>query len=88
MNDYRKILFDGLWQQNTGLVALLGLCPLLAITTTVVVVLGIAWIPVMKFVAGALYQYLQAVQAYLGPPITAAPIGAIACRSVPTAWRT
>ncbi|MGB2821553.1 MAG: sodium:solute symporter [Phycisphaerae bacterium] len=41
------------------------------IATTVVVVLGIAWIPVMKMVAGALYQYLQIVQAYLAPPITA-----------------
>ena len=41
------------------------------IATAVVVVLGIAWIPVMKLVAGALYQYLQIVQAYLAPPITA-----------------
>jgi electron transport complex protein RnfE len=41
MNEYRKILLDGLWQQNTGLVALLGLCPLLAITTTVVNGLGL-----------------------------------------------
>jgi SSS family solute:Na+ symporter len=30
-----------------------------------------AWIPVMRLVAGALYEYLQIVQAYLGPPITA-----------------
>lgn len=41
------------------------------IATTVVVLLGIAWIPVMRYVAGALYEYLQSVQAYLGPPITA-----------------
>jgi len=41
------------------------------IATVVVVVLGIAWIPVMRYVAGALYVYLQSVQAYLGPPITA-----------------
>ncbi|MBM4032691.1 MAG: sodium/solute symporter [Planctomycetes bacterium] len=41
------------------------------IATAVVVLLGIAWIPVMRFVAGGLYQYLQRVQAYLGPPITA-----------------
>jgi len=38
----------------------------------VVVILGIAWIPVMKYVSGALYEYLQTVQAYLAPPITAA----------------
>ncbi len=42
------------------------------IATAVVVVLGIAWIPVMLHVSGALYEYLQKVQAYLAPPITAA----------------
>jgi len=38
---YRKILFDGIWQQNTGLVVLLGLCPLLAVSGTVVNALGL-----------------------------------------------
>jgi len=42
------------------------------IATVVVVVLGILWIPVMQYVSGALYEYLQTVQAYLAPPITAA----------------
>ena len=41
------------------------------IATGVVVLLGMAWIPVMQYVSGALYVYLQKVQAYLGPPITA-----------------
>ncbi len=42
------------------------------IATTVVVILGILWIPVMKQVAGGgLYIYLQSVQGYLAPPITA-----------------
>jgi SSS family solute:Na+ symporter len=41
------------------------------IATGAVVVLGMLWIPVMKYVSGALYVYLQSVQAYLGPPITA-----------------
>lgn len=40
--------------------------------TTVVVVLGVIWIPVMaKISGGGLYQYLQSVQGYLAPPITA-----------------
>ncbi|MBT5185674.1 MAG: sodium/solute symporter, partial [Kordiimonadaceae bacterium] len=40
--------------------------------TAVVVGLGMLWIPVMKLVAsGGLYQYLQSVQGYLAPPITA-----------------
>jgi SSS family solute:Na+ symporter len=40
--------------------------------TAVVVVLGLLWIPAMKTIAGGgLYQYLQSVQGYLAPPITA-----------------
>jgi electron transport complex protein RnfE len=39
--NYRKIFSDGLWQQNTGLVVLLGLCPLLAVTGTVVNAIGL-----------------------------------------------
>ena len=42
------------------------------VATAAVVVLGILWIPVMKEVSGGgLYQYLQSVQGYLAPPITA-----------------
>jgi SSS family solute:Na+ symporter len=40
--------------------------------TVVVVILGLLWIPVMpKISGGGLYQYLQNVQGYLAPPITA-----------------
>lgn len=40
--------------------------------TGVVVVLGILWIPIMPAISqGGLYQYLQSVQSYLAPPITA-----------------
>ncbi|MCG8525222.1 MAG: sodium:solute symporter [Opitutales bacterium] len=42
------------------------------IATTVVVGLGMIWIPVMARISGGgLYQYLQSVQGYLAPPITA-----------------
>lgn len=42
------------------------------IATAVVVVLGILWIPVMPMISsGGLYKYLQSVQGYLAPPITA-----------------
>ena len=42
------------------------------IATLVVVVMGVIWIPVMQRVSqGGLYRYLQDVQSYLGPPITA-----------------
>jgi electron transport complex protein RnfE len=43
-NNLKQILSDGVWRQNTGLVVLLGLCPLLAVTNTVVngLALGLA----------------------------------------------
>ena len=41
------------------------------IATAIVVVLGIAWIPIMQNISGVLYEYLQSVQSYIAPPITA-----------------
>ena len=42
------------------------------IATFIVVILGLAWIPIMPMISkGGLYQYLQSVQGYLAPPITA-----------------
>lgn len=43
-NDYRTLVADGLWRNNLALVQLLGLCPLLAVTTTLVngLALGLA----------------------------------------------
>lgn len=50
----RSILRDGLWQQNPGIVQLLGLCPLLAVSNTLVngLGLGIATIFVMCMTNG------------------------------------
>lgn len=41
------------------------------IATTIVVILGIAWIPIMQNISGVLYEYLQSVQSYIAPPIAA-----------------
>ena len=42
------------------------------VATTIIVVLGMCWIPVMYRISdGGIYQYLQSVQGYLAPPITA-----------------
>lgn len=41
------------------------------IATGIVVFLGIAWIPLMQNVSSVLYEYLQSVQSYIAPPITA-----------------
>jgi Na+-translocating ferredoxin:NAD+ oxidoreductase subunit E len=46
---FRELSWNGLWKQNPGLAQLLGLCPILAVSTTMVnaVSLGIATILVM-----------------------------------------
>ncbi len=42
------------------------------IATSVIVVLGIIWIPIMeKIGGGVMYQYLQNVQSYIAPPVAA-----------------
>ncbi len=41
------------------------------IATGVMVLISLAWIPMMKLVSGVLYVYLQKVQGYLAPPIFA-----------------
>jgi SSS family solute:Na+ symporter len=41
------------------------------IATVVVVGLGILWIPILRHLSSSLYEYLQNVQAYIAPPITA-----------------
>lgn len=43
MNDYMNITKDGLWRNNQALVALLGLCPLLATTSNAVNGLGLGF---------------------------------------------
>ncbi|MDG2353303.1 MAG: electron transport complex subunit E [Gammaproteobacteria bacterium] len=41
MEDYIKIVKSGLWNNNQALVALLGLCPLLAVTNNIVNAIGL-----------------------------------------------
>jgi len=42
------------------------------LATAAVVIAGLIWIPIMKQMAGGgIYKYLQSVQGYLAPPITA-----------------
>lgn len=41
------------------------------ISTAVLVILGLLWIPMMKLVSGGLYTYIQSIQAYISPPIAA-----------------
>ena len=55
MNEFRSLFHNGLIKQNTGLVQLLGLCPLLAISNNVVnaLSLGLATMLVMAASSGA-----------------------------------
>jgi len=56
MSQYRDIIVNGLWKQNPGVVQLLGLCPLLGISNSVVnaVGLGLATTMVMTFSNGSI----------------------------------
>jgi SSS family solute:Na+ symporter len=41
------------------------------LSTVALVGFGLMWIPLMKYISGQLYVYLQSVQAYISPPIAA-----------------
>ena len=41
------------------------------ISTGILVVLGLAWIPLLRTIEGGLFQQLQSIQAYISPPIAA-----------------
>ncbi|MCF8152290.1 MAG: electron transport complex subunit E [Burkholderiaceae bacterium] len=63
MNAYKEISWNGLWKQNSVLAQMLGLCPLLAISTNLVnaVSLGLATILVMmlaNFAISALRAFI------------------------------
>ena len=49
ITNYRALAFDGIWRKNPALVQLLGLCPLLAVSTTFVngTILGIVTLLVL-----------------------------------------
>ncbi|OGS99952.1 MAG: electron transport complex subunit RsxE [Gallionellales bacterium RBG_16_56_9] len=59
----KDIFYNGLWKQNTGVVQLLGLCPLLAVSSSVVngVSLGLATVLVMTFTGVTIASIRQAV---------------------------
>jgi len=55
IQEFRDIVYNGLWKQNAGIVQLLGLCPLLAISSSVVnaLSLGLATTLVMALSGSA-----------------------------------
>ncbi len=55
LESFKTLFRNGLWKQNTGLVQILGMCPLLAISTNVInaLSLGLATVLVMAASSGA-----------------------------------
>lgn len=51
MSDYRDIVRQGLWQNNPGLVQLLGLCPLLATSSTMTNALGLGFATMLVLIS-------------------------------------
>jgi electron transport complex protein RnfE len=64
---YRQIIADGIWQQNTGLVVLLGLCPLLAVSATVINAIGLGLATTLTLVCSNLAVSLS--RRFLRPEI-------------------
>lgn len=56
LQEFREILVNGVWKQNTGVVQLLGMCPLLAVSSSVVngASLGLATAMVMALSGAAI----------------------------------
>ncbi len=50
-SEYKELAWQGLWKNNPGLVQLLGLCPLLAVTSTVTNALGLGLATLLVLVA-------------------------------------
>ncbi len=65
--EYRHLISEGLWNNNVGLVQLLGLCPLLAVTNTAVNGLGLGLATLFVLVASNVT--VSAVRRWVTPEI-------------------
>ena len=76
---FKQAMLDGLWKQNPGVIQLLGLCPTLAVTTTVVngVSLGLATVFVMIFSNASIAPIRQFVPSEIRVPIFILVIAAL-----------
>lgn len=79
MSQYKEILNNSLWKQNPATVQLLGLCPTLAVTTTVVngVSLGLATTLVMAASNGAISPVRKWVPSEIRVPVFILVIAAL-----------
>ncbi len=79
MSQYTEIIENGLWKQNPGVVQLLGLCPTLAVTTSVVngMSLGLATALVMAASNGAVSPVRRFIPAEIRVPVFILVIAAL-----------
>lgn len=79
MNQFKEIAHNGLWKQNPGVVQLLGLCPTLAVTTSVVngVSLGLATALVMAAANGTVSPVRRFVPDEIRVPVFILVIAAL-----------
>lgn len=79
MQQFKDISYNGLWKQNPGVVQLLGLCPTLAVTTSVVngVSLGLATALVMACANGAVSPVRKFVPDEIRVPVFILVIAAL-----------
>lgn len=64
---YKEITINGLWKNNPGLVQLLGLCPLMAVTTNFVNGLGLGLATIIALVSSNLA--ISIVRLYIRPEV-------------------
>lgn len=79
LNSYKEIASNGLWNQNPGVVQLLGLCPTLAVTTTAVngLSLGLATALVMAAANGAVSPVRTFIPSEIRVPVFILVIAAL-----------
>lgn len=79
MSQFKEIAYNGVWKQNPGAVQLLGLCPTLAVTTTLVngVSLGLATALVMAAANGAVSPVRKFVPDEIRVPVFILVIAAL-----------
>lgn len=79
MSIYKEIVENSLWKQNPGVVQLLGLCPTLAVTTTVVngISLGLATALVMAASNGAISPVRKLIPSEIRVPVFILVIAAL-----------
>lgn len=83
MADTREIIVNGLWKNNPGLVQLLGLCPMLAVSNTVVNALGMSLATIFVMVVSG--ACVAAIRHVVRPEIRLPAFVMIIAASVTTA---